>query len=234
MASSRRGRSRGFAPPELRGTLGTLLRTTLVTAREALERSAREGRARFDDVRRERRRADALAELGERVLARIRRGEAPELEAAPDIADAVAALEELEARPAGPGAGRDRDDVPGRDWVAPETRARFDRGRARRDDDDAGAAPGGDAGDGTVSSASWRPPPARAPGARVWRPGEVDVEPAVIESTRPAREDATRPLRPGSEGGAKRGGIVFGRDEDDDADLAAYMHPDDVPPKRDA
>ena len=75
MARQRRG---GFRPPELRGTLGTLLRTTLAQAgavREVLERGAREGRSRLDGVLANRRRQDAIAELGEIVLDLIRRGE---------------------------------------------------------------------------------------------------------------------------------------------------------------
>jgi len=71
MASKRRG---GFRPPELRGTLGTLIRTTTGVVRDAIERGAREGRARLDDVRSRGRRHDALADLGEIVLDLIRRG----------------------------------------------------------------------------------------------------------------------------------------------------------------
>ncbi len=76
MARQRRGG--GLRPPELRGTLGTLLRTTLAQAgvvRDAIERGAREGRSRLDDLRSNRRRHDALAELGDLVLDLIRRGE---------------------------------------------------------------------------------------------------------------------------------------------------------------
>src|SRR5215813_2242983 len=74
MASKRRG---GFGPPELRGTLGTLLRTTTGVVRDAIERGAREGRARLDDARANRRRHDALADLGSLVLDLIRRPPAP-------------------------------------------------------------------------------------------------------------------------------------------------------------
>ena len=76
MAGKRR--SGGFRPPELRGTLGTLLRTALQQAggvRDALERGAREGRSRLDNFRADRQRTDALAELGELVLELIRAGE---------------------------------------------------------------------------------------------------------------------------------------------------------------
>jgi len=234
MAPPRRGRaplSRGSAfPTELRGTLGTLLRTTLLSARDALERGAREGRARFDDVRLERRRDAALTELGERVLELVRRGDLSELEQVPEIADAIAVIDDLDAKIEGRGERTERDDerAPGRDFVMPASRSRFDRGRSNPSDDD-----------GTVSSASWRPAAAKEPGARVWKPGEIDVkipdEPIEIESTRRARSDSTVPGHPRTEpGAARKGGIVFGSDDgpDDDSDLAEYMHPDDVPSKK--
>src|SRR5215831_4534259 len=95
MASKRRG---GFGPPELRGTLGTLLRTTTGVVRDALERGAREGRARLDDVRASRRRQDTLADLGELVLDLIRRGEI-DLAELPEARDLVRLLDELDAEP---------------------------------------------------------------------------------------------------------------------------------------
>jgi hypothetical protein len=93
MASKRRG---GLRPPELRGTLGTLLRTTTDVVRDVLERGAREGRARLDDVRAGRRRQDALAELGELVLDLIRRGEI-DLEELPEARDLVRQLDDHDA-----------------------------------------------------------------------------------------------------------------------------------------
>lgn len=217
MAPPRRGRSRSFAAPELRGTLGTLLRTTLAQAgavRDALERGAREGRARFDDALQDRRRNEAVTELGELVLDLIRRGELAELADVPEIAEALAAIDELDARGGGRERGR-RDDEPGRDWIAPESRSRFDRGREARDDDE----------DGTVSSRAWTPP-ARAgkPQARVWRP----VTPASDEPEPTQTQELRRPRR--------GGGIDFAPAPDDaaadDDDLSEYMHPDDVPEKK--
>src|SRR5215470_16501522 len=92
MALQRRG---GFRP-EIRGTLGTLLRTTLAQAsvvRDALERGAREGRSRLDEARANRRRHDTLAELG---LELIRRGEI-DLEELPEVRSLVHELDELDA-----------------------------------------------------------------------------------------------------------------------------------------
>lgn len=160
MARQRRG---GFRPPELRGTLGTLLRTTLAqagTIRDVLERGAREGRSRIDDALATRRRSDALAELGEIVLDLVRRGEI-ELEELPEIRDLVAHLDELDA-------GTD-EEPPAR-----SIRKRFD---ARVHDED----------DGTVSSSRPTARPTKKPAApaRVWRP-PVDEPPAHQDV--PARE----------------------------------------------
>jgi hypothetical protein len=118
MARQRRGG--GFRPPELRGTLGTLLRTTLEQAgavRDALERGAR---SRFDEARSQRRRKDTLAELGELVLDLIRRGEI-DLTELPEAHDLVRQLDDLDA---------DAPDDPDDRIAQPPTRRRFDA-RAR-------------------------------------------------------------------------------------------------------
>ena len=213
MARQRRG---GLRPPELRGTLGTLLRTAVPAVRDVLERGAREGRARLDDALSGRRRNDALAELGEIVLDLIRRGEI-DIAELPEVQDIVAHLDEVDA-------GRDDEHAPS---PPPPPRApgrkRFDdrggfdpkrtidqRPRGRRTDDD-----------DTVSSRTWSPPRAApAKPGRVWRP----TNPATA-AERPADETTARE-RPSA---PKKGGISF----DDDDDLAEYMHPDDVPPKND-
>src|SRR5262245_18735909 len=101
MARQRRGG--GFRHPELRGTLGTLLRTTRAqagTLRDVLERGAREGRSRLDsalaNTRSSRRRQDALAELGDIVLDLIRRGEI-DLDELPEARALVTYIDELDA-----------------------------------------------------------------------------------------------------------------------------------------
>ena len=152
MARQRRG---GCKPPELRGTLGTLLRTTLLQAgvvRDALERGAREGRSRLDDFRADRRRGEALAELGELVLDLIRKGEI-DLGELPEARALVDQLDEL-----------DRGEGSADEVAMPRSRSRFD-GR------------GGD--DGTVPSATWSSSqPARRP-ANVWRPVEPEDDDPV-------------------------------------------------------
>src|ERR1043166_9085361 len=120
MASKRRG---GFRPPELRGTLGTLLRTTTDVARDAFERGAREGRPRLDDVRTNRRRQDTLAELGDLVLDLIRRGEI-DLAELPEARDLVRQLDDFDA-----GSADEPPPEPPREL----SRSRFDD-RAARDD----------------------------------------------------------------------------------------------------
>src|SRR5262249_13923854 len=135
MASKRRG---GFRPPELRGTLGTLLRTTTGVVRDALERGAREGRARLDSARASRRRHDALAAaVGALVLGPPRRGEIS-LAGPPGAGALARELDEL-AAPA-PAVAEPEPDPP-----RPAVRRRFDDRPppARRDRD---------SDDGTVSS----------------------------------------------------------------------------------
>jgi hypothetical protein len=206
MARQRRGG--GLRPPELRGTLGTLLRTTLAQAgvvRDAIERGAREGRSRLDDLRSNRRRHDALAELGDLVLDLIRRGEI-DLAELPEVAEVVAHLDEID--------GSERE--PESREVAPPARPR-NRFDAR-----------GDRDDGTVASSRWSPAPAKRESARVWRPlADPPTEPAA---PRVRADRATKPTIPDlpERARARRGGISFEED-----DLASYMHPDDVKPHTD-
>jgi hypothetical protein len=161
MARQRRG---GFKPPELRGTLGTLLRTAATSAgvvRDAIERGARQGRARLDDLRADRRRQEALAELGEIVLELIRNGEI-DLGELPEARSVIDHLDQLDAE-------SDDEDA---DAAPPDKRNRFD--------DRGGES---DAEDGTVSSQTWRPPNRRAGRpTKVWKPA---VEAAAPEAATP-------------------------------------------------
>lgn len=212
-SGSRGSRGGGGGGP--RGTLGTLLRTTLAQAgvvREMLERGAREGRARLDDARQGRRRDQALARLGEAVLDAVRNGEpqVADLYDLPEVADALADLEGLEA---GAEESAEEDDAGQRDrgsvWIPPGIRDRFDRRPPRPPPIESSDTDG----DGTVSSKTWKPAAERSERART-----PDAEPGARFAERAAP--------------ARRGGIQFTRDDDDD-DLETYMHPDDVPPKKD-
>ncbi len=205
-------RPSGLKPP--RGTLGTLIRTTLQQAgavRDAIASGAREGRSRLDDVRSNvrsgRRRQEALAELGELVLGLIRAGEI-DLGELPEAQELVRQLDELDA-----------SDESGSD--APPT-ARSPR--SRFDDRGETAEPGRrKTTDGTVSSSTWAPPSGRAGRpTTVWRPsGEPATSP--LPPTDPGRKGLPRDPQ-------RKGGIQFASD-DDDEELAEYMHPDDVPAK---
>src|SRR5262245_60918340 len=153
MPSKRRGG--GFGPPELRGTLGTLLRTTTGVVRDALERGAREGRARLDDARANRRRNDTLADLGALVLDLIRRGEI-DLAELPEARDLVRQLDDLDAEPDEPApppprpSSRRRYDDRSRDDRPRDDRPRDDRPRPSRPSAITKTADTSD--DGTVSS----------------------------------------------------------------------------------
>ncbi|HUS32688.1 MAG TPA: hypothetical protein VMZ53_29510 [Kofleriaceae bacterium] len=243
MARQRRGG--GFRPPELplRGTLGTLLRTAAAQVgplRDALERTAREGlsdaRSRLDDALAARasgsrsraphrppsratgsdERDVALADLGAIVLDLIRDGEI-DLAQLPEVRDLVAHLDELDASSSSD-ADPFHDDDSDEPYAPPPSRNRFDaRGRDQSRED------------GSVSSKTWRPPPKKPP-PRVWRPPVDNDEPAPSRhAARPADEITarSRPV-PKPKDPLRKGGISF---DDDDADLADYMHPDDVPPK---
>jgi len=180
-------------PPELRGTLGTLLRTT----REVLERGVSSGRERLDEALASRKREGLLADLGEIVLDLVRRGEI-DLGELPEAREVVARLDDLDGDDADAGAA-----------PAARDRSRFDR---RGSDED-----------GTVSANTWAPPNrTRDAGGRVWRPPASAAPPAEPTVNAPTIRGTRKIPRPG--------GITFDADSSD-ADLADYMHPDDVPPK---
>jgi hypothetical protein len=203
MASKRRGG--GFRPPELRGTLGTLLRTTTDVVRDALERGARQGRARLDDARAHRRRQDALADLGELVLDLIRRGEI-DLAELPEARDLVRQLDDFDAEPAD-----DRDPEPPR----AATRRRFDD-RPRRTNP--AAAPAADA-DGTVSSGA-----SAAPGSAAAVAAAADRYSRPTTPARPRDSEvasARAPTRPFKSFSRPTPAATI----DDDADAAAPAAP---------
>jgi len=239
MASKRRG---GLRSPELRGTLGTLLRTTTGAVRDALERGAREGRARLDDALSGRRRDAILAELGDLVLDLIRRGEI-DLAELPEARDLVRQLDDLDDGATGvTGAIGATRDAPDRADPRPATRERFDdrsrRAPPRRPadrDDDGTVASGATAADLAAVRASRpilsaRGKPAESPSTLAqtmpikgfWRPATDPGAggPAAASPPSPTR----RPPLPHDP--SRKGGISF---DDDDDDLDDYMHPDDVP-----
>ena len=230
MASTRRRGSASRRGPDLGGTLGSLVRSTIEGAgavRNVLERGAREGRAKLDEVRRTRKLSDAYAALGELVYQKARDGRGLDFEDDRDVLDALATIEDVEAQTESSESGDSEFDrvlgTVGRgvdsalgaitNRVAP--RSRFDNDRHDEDAPPERAE--------AVSSASCKPPAASA--ARVWRP------PTSGTPSSPAgRSDTDRTAAPVA--APRRGGIQFDRDADDDSDLAQYMHPDDVPPAK--
>lgn len=220
-----RGR-RGGSPPDLRGTLGTLLRTTLQQVgmvKDAALRQAEAQRVWLDGALIQRKHKDALAVLGALVYERILSGELRELEEDRDVADTIRLLEELEVRM--------------------EEAAERARERAARAAAGARTAASSFASRAGLSSRGGPEDPGEV---RVWRPvvprdAERDDDPfddplpagddgtvsALGGSTVPRRPRRTRPRRAAR--GA--GGIRFVDDDPgvEDEDLAEYMHPDDVP-----
>jgi hypothetical protein len=207
------GSRRGGGPPDIKGTLGTLLRTTLHqvgVVKDAVLEQAQSQRRVIDGALLERRRRDALAALGEAVYQRAVAGELAGLEDDRDLAAHLDEIAELDRRidEAGDGAG---NAVSSAQWAAGPGRQRFHRPNPDRevrvwrpsldDLDD----------DGTVSSGA--------------RPGP----PAARAEAVPADEPTGRRRRRDRDPGGRRGGIAFVTDPvEPDDDLEAYMHPDDV------
>jgi hypothetical protein len=257
MASKRRG---GLRTPELRGTLGTLLRTTTGVVRDALERGAREGRARLDDARAGRRRHDALADLGELVLDLIRRGEI-DLAELPEARDLVRQLDELDleadGEPEPPRSLRrsrfdDRatptsDDRPRPSFTDRPRPASDDRPRSAFDDrarpsfTDRPRSRLGD--DGTVSSGAVAAAARSARPTVPSRPKTADPRAAELRATKPikglwrpepgapALDDDPDPPPVPRRTPTPLDPLRKGGISFEDDDLDEYMHPDDVPPK---
>ena len=200
----------------------------------ALEQ-ARSQRGLLDQAKTARRRKDVLAKLGEEILEMSQRGDLGGLERKPAIRRYLKEIDQL-----------DRE-LEGSDEAYFED---MRRGAGLND----AASPFEDEGRSeAVSSANYRPPPPSQPGeARVWRPNldELDTEeelPNIAQSVdggddeaeveaapRPARRGFSQRTRRTASRGAG-GGIRFIEeeampgDQDNDDDLAEYMHEDDVP-----
>jgi hypothetical protein len=172
-----RGGRRGV-PPDLKGTLGTLIRTTIDQVgamTDVARRQARSQKHRLDTALLERRRRESLAELGEILYELAVSGEI-ELDELPELAQAVQDIAEIDRRIAEAGAG---------DRLGEARRpVRLERTGGARSD--------------------WRPAPSRE---RVWRPDPdayADSDspwPQVREPDRPDRENReSRPVEPAGSG----------------------------------
>jgi hypothetical protein len=201
MASGRRG-----GPPDFKGTLGLLLRTTLDqvgAVKDAVEKQARSQKGRFDQALDDRRRRDALAELGEEIYRLAGRQELGDLALNPTIAmhlERIDALDELD----------------------PDLDA-FDHGEEAVSS--AGYRPPERKSGGEYRV--WRPVmPEDEPAAA--------AEPAPPEPSS-APKAATNTHRPRRVASRQGGAIHFveqappPEDPESDEDLSEYMHEDDVP-----
>ena len=162
---ARQRRTGGFRTPELKGTLGTLLTTALQQASAVRDVITNNARSRLDDMRHNRRRHDALAELGEIVLDLVQRGEI-DLDELPEARKIVDELLD------------DDGHEPAVEVATPPSRSRFDDRKAKSD--------------GTVSSASsassrWSLPKQGQPApSRVWRPTIETTPPPIASAPVPA------------------------------------------------
>ncbi len=196
--SGRRG-----VPPDLKGTLGTLLRTTINQVgalSDVARRSALTQKQRLDGALLERRRREALADLGEVLYQLLKSGEI-ELDELPELVQAADEIEELERRIAEAEAESARPRRPVR-------LTRTERGSASE----------------RAAEEARRERDAR-PTERVWRPPPDAGRPAAPAVPRPRSE----PPAQAPAAGAARGGITFV--EDDAAgteDLDEYMNDADV------
>jgi hypothetical protein len=222
MAKMKRGLRTGAGGSDLTNTLGSLFRTTLEQAsvvREVFERGAKEGKARLDEVRSDRRRSSALTELGEIVLDLVRRGEI-DIEELPEIADVVSELDRI-----------DDSDTQSTGGEAAERRERLRRAQTptvRHGNSERR----GESRDVPMARSSeytdqGRSRPTRSPS--LTQPETLLAKlRREADGTLNALRDAGRSV----ESAAKtRGGISFDRDADvdGDGDLSDYMHPNDVP-----
>ncbi len=195
--------------PKVKGTLGTLLRTTMHqvgVVKDAAVRQARTQRVWIDGAVLARRRKDLLAQIGERVVARVRAGDAEVALSWPELLEDIDELDALEAE-LEEASARSREAVPAVSAVS-----------------------------SAWSKRSAAPAPARRPeDLRVWRPvvdeadGEAgDGEPGAQGAGPPEPQErgARRTSRLSPKG---RGGIAFADDPIGEDDLEEYMHDDDIP-----
>lgn len=218
MATRGRGKGRARGGDDLRGTLGSLIRSTIDqvgAVREAVERGARNQRVWIDGALLQRKYREALAELGETVYELAASGELGDLAEHPELAGRLDEIRAIDER-----------------LTEAEDRVR-EATAAARDTAERLAARAG-----LPTGMLGRPRTARRRGDEdhgpvdVWRPPGTGTVPHDREPD--DEEDGTvaavtgggaRPERrpPAARG---RGGISF---VDEDEDLADYMHPDDVP-----
>lgn len=217
MASGRRG-----GPPDLKSTLGSLLRTTLEqvgAVKDAVEQHARGQGGLINQALVQRRRNEAMAKLGETVHRLARSGELGELALDPSVGMCLQEIDALD------------EDAEFSQWPEEDDMSSNQRGEA-------------------VSSANYAP--ARTSAAtesgeyRVWRPTLFSQE--LVEHEQQAGSGPGDQPESRKSGGrsarlsrkvAQRSGSAIRfvedkprpEDPESEDDLASYMHDDDVPEK---
>ncbi len=222
-------RRRG-GPPDLKSTLGSLLRTTLDqfgAVKDVVEQQTRGRGGLLDQALTQRRRKEAMARLGESIYSYLQEG-SPEAEAialVPEIAMAIANVDSVEDEDD----GYDSAEFEGGEFVPASDHSFVPSPNQNRE---------------AVSSANYRPPAPKQSSKefRVWRPvippdddiSESEDEP--VSQPLPAASDKDTHSRiPRKTAQRKRGGGIHFVDEpprpgevDSDDDLESYMHDDDV------
>ncbi len=197
MANNRRG-----GPPDLRSTLGGLLRATLEQAsavRDVAYEQTRSGGGLLSQALTERRRSAAYTKLGEAIHQFAKRGELGELMLEPEIAILLGELDEFDLQHE-PSGSHGAEAVSSADYVSSH----------------------GGTGDSNEEYRVWRPVVDES--SPILGPPEDDDEPRE-SSVHQSRLSNTQSRVQG-------GGIRFGKDaadDDFDDDLDSYMHDDDVP-----
>lgn len=214
MANGRRGNA-----PDLRSALGSLLRSTLDqvdNVREVVEQQARSRGGLLDQALVQRRRKEALVQLGESVLRLVQQGELEELALHPEIGMALSELQSIDDELTDDEGGeselrsRGAEAVSSASYQAPSSSSREEY-RVWRPTRPSQQAPrsGEDSDFDTVDDA--------APAAEVGEAGST--------SRRISRKPATR----GTDGIRFASPLTRSADLDSDDDLESYMHEDDVP-----
>jgi hypothetical protein len=218
MAASRRGRGGGrrggTTREDLRGTMGSLLRTAIDQVgalRDTVERQARTQRVWIDGALLQRKYREALAQLGEQVYQMAAAGELPDVAGHPELQallDDIQAIDErlTEAEDRvreATAAARDTAERLAARAGLPTGMLGRPRSRRRAEDDE------------PRDLGVWRPPVDE----------EDELDDGTVSAVTPPRPARARPP------GRGKGGISFA--EEDDSDLDAYMHPDDVPEAKD-
>jgi hypothetical protein len=215
-----RGGRRGV-PPDLKGTLGTLIRTTINQVgamTDVARRQARSQKQRLDTALLDRRRRDALADLGE-ILYELATSHEIELDELPELARAVQEVEEIDRRIA---ESEEEANAPRRPVRLRPTGSTRARRAAEREP------PRGER--------VWRPvpPPDQEPASEGRGERQKEIEKEVEAEIETDFESAPRRKPAAPRRGAGGGGIVFVDDEGsgDDDSLQPYMNEEDVPRRR--